>query len=338
MCIRLSVALFICAIITVITANSNSDLFPPSTMKEPIVPCQRDGDRPLPIPQTEFGNLEGLATLVGPRDQPPRRFRGLFALVVDGDNQAVINEFVTGLDLTVFSVMLFHDEESTASWLSFPWYSKVIAVQAKGQGPAFFFKRFLHPSAMESFDYIFLWDKRVVPGQFNPVLYCDVLDKYKIDISQPAQLVPAGLRPRFPTLVHNNNNAIGRWVQHVSNIAPVFSRRAWRECIWPSLQFDLVSGAGYDLVWQRVCGARGLCRTAVIDAAPVTYVDHGEPGQRAQLEIKLVEQQATKFCPTCTRSYAEDFFDHGMIQESDADDCSCHWLLDYAPQASQATK
>jgi hypothetical protein len=47
------------------------------------------------------------------------------------------------------------------------------------------------------------------------------------------------------------------------------SHQAWKECIYETLQYDLVDGSGLDLVWTQVCSLSACCMRSI--PANLTY-------------------------------------------------------------------
>ena len=63
-----------------------------------------------------------------------------------------------------FDVMLFHYDGRTTEWDDeFPWSKEAIHVSARKQAKWWYAKRFLHPSVVAPYEYLFLWDEDLSP-------------------------------------------------------------------------------------------------------------------------------------------------------------------------------
>ncbi|KAL7746573.1 hypothetical protein RI367_008100 [Sorochytrium milnesiophthora] len=170
-----------------------------------------------------------------------------------------------------FDVMLFHFDNS--DWSDVPGYEKYTSVRVLRQTKFWFAKRFLSPSVVENYDYIFLWDDDVgLPDGWDPAQFADILKRYNIHFAQPALL--SGLRDnlQYPLVRHHNGTRIGRFTNFVEVMFPIFSSAAWA-CAWRVTPYDGYSYWGVDNAWYPTCSRIGFCRFAVIDAMPVHHLD-----------------------------------------------------------------
>uniref|UniRef100_A0ACD5UMA7 Uncharacterized protein n=1 Tax=Avena sativa TaxID=4498 RepID=A0ACD5UMA7_AVESA len=158
-----------------------------------------------------------------------------------------------------FTAILFHYDGKVNEWNDLPWSKSVIHISASNQTKWWFAKRFLHPSVVSMYSYIFLWDEDLEVDNFNPRRYLNIVKSEKLVISQP------GLDPKLSEIHHpitvrkktgNFHRKVSRankdcsregppcsgWVE---GMAPVFSKSAW-QCAWHLIQNDLVHGWGID--------------------------------------------------------------------------------------------
>ncbi|KAI7747366.1 hypothetical protein M8C21_018636 [Ambrosia artemisiifolia] len=148
-------------------------------------------------------------------------------------------------------------------WRDLNWHDKVIHIVAQNQ-TKWFAKRFLHPSAVSIYDYIFLWDEDLGVQHFNPRRYLNIVKAEGFEISQPA-LDPNSTDIHHRITIRKKTNKFHRRVYDsrgsvkcsddsegppcsgfVEGMAPVFSRAAWH-CAWHLIQNDLVHGWGMDM-------------------------------------------------------------------------------------------
>jgi hypothetical protein len=84
-----------------------------------------------------------------------------------------------------FDIVLFHYDGRTTEWEEFEWSKKVVHVSAKKQTKWWFAKRFMHPSIVAPYEYIFLWDEDLGVDNFTAEEYVKVAKKNGLEISQP---------------------------------------------------------------------------------------------------------------------------------------------------------
>lgn len=132
-------------------------------------------------------------------------------------------------------------------------------------------KRFMHPSVVAPYEYVFLWDQDLGAETFDAEEYIRVARKHGLEISQPGLDIVRGVKNydvnvrRNDTEVHTSTSA-GRCSAQdaarrppcsafVEVMAPVFTRRAWA-CVWHMIQNDLVHGWGLDWNFWRCVDVR----------------------------------------------------------------------------------
>jgi hypothetical protein len=146
-------------------------------------------------------------------------------------------------------------------------------------------KRFMHPSIVAPYEYVFLWDEDLDVTFFDADEYVRIVRKHGLDISQPGLDITRGKKTYDVTIRRNNDevhkstaggatNCSGDVHQRpcsgfVEVMAPVFSRTAWA-CAWHMIQNDLIHGWGLDWNFWR-CVDRPEEQIGVVDAQ---YVAH----------------------------------------------------------------
>lgn len=223
-----------------------------------------------------------------------------------------------------FTVMLFHYDGKASEWDEFEWSRQAIHVSAPGQSKWWFAKRFLHPDAVASYDYIFVWDEDLGLENFEAEEYMRVVQRHGLEISQPAMdpgskaLTWAVTKRRRDVEVHrmaevpyaNKRGGGGQCrdpllppcAAFVEMMAPVFSREAW-ECVWNMIQNDLVHGWGMDFNFHRCVGGRGsgdkgaFERMGIVDSQWVAHRDLSSLGlvgsvkNRCVMEARLFSER-----------------------------------------------
>jgi hypothetical protein len=153
-------------------------------------------------------------------------------------------------------------------------------------------KRFLHPSIVAAYEYIFLWDEDLGVDSLDADEYVRIVRRHGLDISQPGLDSARGkrspyvisMRPSNSTgddEVHTSTNTSGPGLWNCTNVhrrpcsgfvemmAPVFSREAW-PCVWHMAQNDLIHGWGLDWNFWR-CVDRPEEQIGVVDAQFVVH-------------------------------------------------------------------
>ncbi|XP_074332184.1 uncharacterized protein LOC141669276 isoform X2 [Apium graveolens] len=162
-----------------------------------------------------------------------------------------------------FTIILFHYDGKMDEWLNFDWSNHAIHIVAQNQTKWWFAKRFLHPSVVSPYDYIFLWDEDLGIENFDPRSYLNIVKSQGFEISQPA-LDPNSSGIHHMITVRSKHKPFHRRIYgrgrtrcsnetegppcsgFVEGMAPVFSRSAWH-CTWNLIQNDLVHGWGMDM-------------------------------------------------------------------------------------------
>lgn len=133
--------------------------------------------------------------------------------------------------------------------------------------------RHLHPDVVADYDFLFFWDDDLEVNHFDPLRFAAIMEANRLEMAQPAIRSRYGLshaitrhRPCPPpwrdpdgVTVHP---VVGRLTNFVEIMAPVFTRRAWRE-FYSYLEPENQSGWGYDYI--------PIGRKGIVDAMPVVH-------------------------------------------------------------------
>ena len=167
-----------------------------------------------------------------------------------------------------FDHLIFVYDNST--WHSHPGYDQFIWIHVHGQIRFWYVKRFLTPSMIRSYKYIWIIDddSRL---NFVPLHYQCVVEHLQIPLSAPGRLTGALSHPI--TKVNERYKArVGRWTDFVET-GPVFvaTSRAWL-CIYRYLSASTGSGWEIDAIWCHILADRCLPKSdrrrvcAILDA------------------------------------------------------------------------
>ncbi|XP_062196106.1 uncharacterized protein LOC133899162 isoform X2 [Phragmites australis] len=178
--------------------------------------------------------------------------------------------------------MLFHYDGRTTEWDEFEWSKQAVHVSARKQAKWWYAKRFMHPSVVAPYEYIFLWDQDFGVETFDAEEYLKIAKKHGLEISQPGMDITRGVKT-YDVNVRRNGSEIHRSTsagkcadvhqppcsKFVEVGAPVFTREAWT-CVWHMIQNDLVHGWGLDWNFWR-CVDEPEEQIGIVDAQ---YVAH----------------------------------------------------------------
>ncbi|XP_017229530.1 uncharacterized protein LOC108204544 isoform X2 [Daucus carota subsp. sativus] len=188
----------------------------------------------------------------------------LLAIPVGINQKDNVDDIVQKFRPVNFTIILFHYDGKVDGWMNLEWSNKAIHIVGQNQTKWWFAKRFLHPSVVSVYDYIFLWDEDLGVEHFDPKSYLDIVKFQGFEISQPA-LDPNSTGIHHRITVRSRRKQFHRRVYDkrgktkcsgdsegppcsgfVEGMAPVFSRSAWL-CTWHLIQNDLVHGWGLDM-------------------------------------------------------------------------------------------
>ncbi|KAG8074547.1 hypothetical protein GUJ93_ZPchr0006g44077 [Zizania palustris] len=178
----------------------------------------------------------------------------LLTLPVGYTEKAYVNETVHKFS-DKFDIVLFHYDGRINEWDEFEWSKRVVHVSARKQAKWWFAKRFLQPSIVAAYEYVFLWDEDLGVDSFTAEDYVGIVRKHGLEISQPALDKTRGRRPQYEVTGRRPGGEIHK-SRFVEVMAPVFSRDAWA-CVWHMIQNDLVHGWGLDYNFWRCVDGNG---------------------------------------------------------------------------------
>ncbi|XP_062196132.1 uncharacterized protein LOC133899182 [Phragmites australis] len=239
-----------------------------------------------------------------PREDTPTR-KYLLALTIGYNEKVNVNATVHKFTDN-FDVVLFHYDGRTTEWDDeFDWSKQAVHVSVRGQTKWWYAKRFMHPSIVAPYEYIFLWDEDLGVETFDAEEYMKIVKKHGLEISQPGLDTTRGPKPFFDITVRRNGSEIhkstsaGNCVHRrpcsgfVEIMAPVFSRESWT-CIWHMIQNDLVHGHGLDWNFWR-CVDLPEEQIGVVDAQYVTHHAVVTLGSNGGTRANVTTRQKTEF-------------------------------------------
>lgn len=246
-----------------------------------------DGVEKLPLGIIERTSDFYLRRLWGdPEEDLQDRQRGLLAMTAGIGQKANVDLIISKFPAHMFSLIIFH-YDNILDWQGSEWSDRAIHVAAKGQTKWWFTKRFLTPNVVSAYDYIFIWDEDVTVNNFNGLRYMEIMDKYKLEISQPA--LGGASRVHYPftrrvddaevhfrtDLSHKGFDCSGGNVNtpcagFVEVMVPVFATSVWT-CVWHMLQNDLVHCWGVDFHLGECTSGPRHEKMAVVDSEWIVH-------------------------------------------------------------------
>jgi hypothetical protein len=164
-------------------------------------------------------------------------------------------------------MIMVHDN---SSWHKHPGYKHFIWIHVEGQLRLWFMKRFILPSIMKSYKFLWIVDDDA-QLTFASLHYQCVVERLNIPLSAPGRL--NGTTSHNLTKVNTDFiHQIGRWTDFVeTGPVVILSSAAW-QCIYMYLDPVTGSGWGLDLIWCNIIATHCLSITqrkkacAIIDA------------------------------------------------------------------------
>ncbi|XP_008778204.2 uncharacterized protein LOC103698025 isoform X2 [Phoenix dactylifera] len=194
-------------------------------------------------------------------------YAALLAMAVGISQKQNVDILVRKFLIDNCSIILFHYDGNVDGWHDLEWSGKAIHILAYNQTKWWFAKRFLHPSAVSAYDYIFLWDEDLGVENFHLGRYLQIMASEGLEISQPALDPDQSSDIHHRITVRDRKAKVHRWVE---GMAPVFSRAAWK-CVWHLIQNDLIHGWGLDMKLGYCAQGDRTKKVGVID---VEYIVH----------------------------------------------------------------
>jgi len=134
-----------------------------------------------------------------------------------------------------------------------------------------FAKRYLTPEYCKEYNYIFIWDDDIDIEDFSYRDFIEIMERNNLEIAQPALSYKS-----YPTkriTLKNEKYRIGRYVDYVENMIPVFTREAWFK-YWTMMEKDYnFWGWGYNALAKSFCGYKNM---GIVDCETVR---HTRPAQ-----------------------------------------------------------
>ncbi|EEC81342.1 hypothetical protein OsI_24528 [Oryza sativa Indica Group] len=199
-----------------------------------------------------------------------------------------------------FDIVLFHYDGRTSEWEEFEWSKKVVHVSARKQAKWWFAKRFLHPSIVAAYEYVFVWDEDLGVDNFTAEEYISIVRKHALDISQPGLDGTKGRR-QYPVTVRRPSGDMHNSGRFVELISAKSKREPNEICNSECMQNDLVHGWGLDFNFWR-CVHEPEKHIGVVDAQFVvhrgvpTLVSQGngeQDGSSAKVRSRQFEEMHT---------------------------------------------
>eukprot|EP00252_Welwitschia_mirabilis_P025860 TRINITY_DN8240_c0_g1_i2.p1 TRINITY_DN8240_c0_g1~~TRINITY_DN8240_c0_g1_i2.p1 ORF type:complete len:406 (-),score=60.87 TRINITY_DN8240_c0_g1_i2:298-1515(-) len=193
-----------------------------------------------------------------------QKHQNLLAMTVGIKQKENVNFTVHKFLSENFTIILFHYDGILDDWNCFEWSRRAIHIVAQNQTKWWFAKRFLHPSIVSIYDYVFIWDEDLGVNNFHPGRFLRIMRMEGLEIAQPA-LDPNSTEIHHRITIRNRRGKVHRRMYYfgknstctaasigppctgwVEGMAPVFTRAAW-ECTWHLIQNDLIHGWGMDM-------------------------------------------------------------------------------------------
>lgn len=221
-----------------------------------------------------------------------RNIKCLYASAVGNEGKAFLAKIIEKFGCEDFDYLIFvYDNTEFKETI----FKKCSFIYEKGF-KYYFFKKYITPSYCAQYDYIFLWDDDIDIENFSPSNFIDIMKRNNLQIAQPA--LTSESYYAVPLTLKNEKYNIGRYVDYVEVMCPVFMRDAWRR-IYEIIDEKYPLGRGYDLAWKSVCRLKNL---GIIDCEAVR---HSRPVRNKHYGVKEVVYKYPYFRWPKMVSYAD---------------------------------
>ncbi|XP_073131952.1 uncharacterized protein [Henckelia pumila] len=240
-----------------------------------------------------------------------RSSKNLLAMPVGIKQKENVDTIVQKFLSENFTIILFHYDGNLDGWWDLEWSSEAIHIVAHNQTKWWFAKRFLHPSVVSVYDYLFLWDEDLGVDNFHPGRYLEIVKSEGLEISQPA-LDPNSTGIHHRITVRNRMHTFHRRVYDVrgsincseesegppctgfvEGMAPVFSRLAWH-CAWHLIQNDLVHGWGMDMKLGYCAQGDRTRNVGIVDSEYVVHQSIQTLGGQPAAKVSNPEESSKR--------------------------------------------
>ncbi|KAH6795426.1 hypothetical protein C2S51_036412 [Perilla frutescens var. frutescens] len=287
----------------------DSKLQPFYTLKESVVDTTRLNGLPRGIIEASSDlELKPLWTTSRSKSQVSvRESNSLLAMAVGIKQKNNVCSIAEKFLSENFTIVLFHYDGNVDGWSDLEWSREAVHIVAHNQTKWWFAKRFLHPSVVSIYDYIFLWDEDLGVKNFNPGRYLQIIKSEGLEISQPA-LDPNSTGIHHRITIRNRMKIFHKRVYDVrgstkcsddsegppctgfvEGMAPVFSRSAWH-CAWHLIQNDLVHGWGMDMKLGYCAQGDRTQKVGVVDSEYVVHQSIQTLGGQSAKKVKNPEE------------------------------------------------
>ncbi|KAK4421235.1 hypothetical protein Salat_2074000 [Sesamum alatum] len=241
----------------------------------------------------------------------PRSSKYLLAMPVGIKQKQNVDTIVRKFLPENFTIILFHYDGNLDGWWDLNWSREAVHIVAHNQTKWWFAKRFLHPSVVSIYDYIFLWDEDLGVQNFHPRRYLEIVKSEGLEISQPA-LDPNSTGIHHRITIRKRTKIFHRRVYDargstkcsddsegppctgfVEGMAPVFSRSAWH-CAWHLIQNDLVHGWGMDMKLGYCAQGDRTKKVGVVDSEYIVHQSIQTLGGQSGRKVSNLEQPVKK--------------------------------------------
>lgn len=167
-----------------------------------------------------------------------------------------------------FDILIFSHDSTFFEVQDYPNCKVLLNQTGKQMRKYDFAKQYLQPGAIQSYEYLFLWDDDADFSLFDPVGYLNLIRKIGFELSMPAY-TRSSYYSHPVTLQQKNTQA--RFTDFVEVSFPVFTSRAWRKFYHFLESYDLPypdDGGVYDDLTFTMCR---ILRQGIVDRYPIRH-------------------------------------------------------------------
>lgn len=153
-------------------------------------------------------------------------------------------------------------------------FDKCTVISEKGRR-WYFMKKYVTPALVNQYKYVFIWPDDIDIENFSYSNFINVIKRNRLQVVQPALTEQSYCS--HPLLFKKNDVPVGRLVDFVEIMVPVFTAKSWR-VFWKYINYEKnPCGWGMD---ELMCSLCGFSKVGVVDSEAVTHTRKVTYGKR----------------------------------------------------------
>lgn len=202
----------------------------------------------------------------------------LFAAAVGRKDKLNFEKIIQTFGCNDFDYLIFVYDDTEFRELI---YEKCFFIREKGF-KWYFGKKYLTPEYCEKYGHIFFWDGDIDIRNFSYKNFVNIMERNNLEMAQPSLTKDSYFYHAYT--LKNEQYKIGRFVDFVEIMVPVFTNNAWLK-FWHMVEKDYnYWGCGYDNLAKSFCRYHNM---GIVDQESVRHTNPVRviPGRREEMSV-----------------------------------------------------